>query len=104
MPHERDELAGMRERWRRFPRQRPERIATPGPGQESVWDYPRPPRLERLERTVEVRFGCRLIARSRQPFRVCETAGPPVYYLAPGEIAAGVLVQSDRESFCEWKV
>ena len=53
----------------------------PGPGQESVWDYPRPPRIERSRATVEVVLGGMTVARTSTPLRVLETSHPPTYYL-----------------------
>lgn len=81
----------------------PQRIE-PKPGQESVWDYPRPPRLERSPKQIEVIFNQVKIAESSQAYRVLETSHPPVYYLPPGDIQMEYLqpVPSER-SFCEWK-
>jgi uncharacterized protein (DUF427 family) len=72
---------------------------------ESVWDYPRPPRVERSEREVTVAFGGSVIARTRNAMRVLETSHPPVYYLPVEDIAEGALERSEgmRGSFCEWK-
>jgi uncharacterized protein (DUF427 family) len=81
---------------------RPEPIP-PGPGQESAWDYPRPPRLEPTRNQVEVIFGGQTIALTLEPLRVLETSHPPVYYLPPDSIVPGVLVPSERTSFCEYK-
>jgi uncharacterized protein (DUF427 family) len=80
----------------------PKRIE-PGPGQESVWDYPRPPRLERVAASLRVEHGGRLIADARGGWRVLETSHPPVYYLAPDAVTAGCLRPNDRSSFCEFK-
>jgi uncharacterized protein (DUF427 family) len=55
----------------------------PGPGQESVWDYPRPPRLEPTGRLLCVEFNGLTIARTRRGLRVLETSHPPAYYLPP---------------------
>lgn len=74
----------------------------PGPGQESVWDYPRPPAVERDDRLVEVRFGGVTIASTTGALRVLETSHPPGYYLPPDDIA-DVLVPAPGSSFCEWK-
>ena len=63
----------------------------PGPGQESVWDYPRPPRLEAVAEQVEVVFAGRSIAFTDAPLRVLETSHPPVYYVPPDSVEAGVL-------------
>ena len=54
-----------RDRWRNLSRGRPRWMVEPGPGQESVWDYPRPPRLERVEQELRVEFGGVGIARTR---------------------------------------
>ncbi|HVT58374.1 MAG TPA: DUF427 domain-containing protein [Thermoanaerobaculia bacterium] len=75
----------------------------PGPGQESVWDYPRPPRLERCAKLVQIHFGGVLLAESRSCWRVLETSHPPVYYLPPSDIRMEHLLPSERRSFCEWK-
>ena len=54
----------------------------PQPGQESVWDYPRPPRLERTEKHIQIVFNGVVIADTRRAYRVLETSHPPVYYLS----------------------
>ena len=79
------------------------RRATPGPGQESVWDYPRPPRLEAVARRLRVEFAGRTIADSVAAYRVLETSHPPVYYLPPGDVDRDVLFPASGESFCEFK-
>ena len=75
----------------------------PQPGQESVWDYPRPPRLERSPLPVAVEFNGQRIAASTATYRVLETSHPPVYYIPPGDIVPGCLQPTPRSSFCEWK-
>ncbi|CAN5399464.1 DUF427 domain-containing protein [soil metagenome] len=75
----------------------------PGPGQESVWDYPRPPRLERTDHVVEVTLGGVVIARTSAPLRVLETSHPPTYYLPFADFAAGSLRADEGGSLCEWK-
>jgi uncharacterized protein (DUF427 family) len=92
-----------RERWRNFPRQRPVTIEVPGPDQESVWDYPRPPRVEPVLRRVRVEFGGIVLADSLGALRVCETSSPPCYYIPPADLAMERLEPSSRTSFCEWK-
>jgi len=77
--------------------------AVPKPGQESVWDYPRPPRLEPCPRQVEVIFGGRTLAITLASLRVLETSHPPNYYLPPDSIVPGCLVPSSRTSWCEYK-
>lgn len=76
---------------------------TPGPGQESVWDYPRPPRVEASSADIEVRYGGRLIVRTNRSVRVLETSHPPVHYLPLEDFAAGVLVPVDGTTHCEFK-
>ncbi|MCE2389958.1 MAG: DUF427 domain-containing protein [Proteobacteria bacterium] len=101
MPRSGDEASAGR--LRRQPRRRPERIVPPGPGQESVWDYPRPPRVEPAGRPVRVEFAGRPIAESVRALRVCETAGPPCYYIPAGDVRTEYLHVGASESFCEWK-
>lgn len=75
----------------------------PGPGQESVWDYPRPPRLERSDAAIQVVLGGLTIVDCAKSWRVLETAGPPVHYLDRVDIAAGTLRSCAGVSWCEWK-
>ncbi len=75
----------------------------PKAGQESVWDYPRPPRLERTTKHIEVIFNGQIIADSRDAFRVLETSHPPVYYLPLRDINRAALRPAPGSSFCEWK-
>lgn len=88
---------------RRARRVRPARIETPGPGQESVWDYPRPPRIEPARARVRVEHDGRILGRSDRALRVVETAGAPVYYLPPGDVRLEWLIPSGRSALCEWK-
>ena len=82
---------------------RPPARIVPGAGQESVWDYPRPPEIRPEPRTVTVTFGGAEIARSERAVKVCETAGPPVVYLRPDDVDHEALVPAQGETFCEWK-
>jgi uncharacterized protein (DUF427 family) len=79
------------------------RRVTPGPGQESVWDYPRPPRVERANRRIEIWFGGEKIADSTAAWRVLETSHPPVYYIPPEDVHTELLTATDRSTWCEWK-
>lgn len=74
-----------------------------GSGKESVWDYPRPPRLERTHKRVEVEYGGIKIADTMRAFRVLETSHPPVYYVPPEDIRREHLRPADGASLCEWK-
>jgi uncharacterized protein (DUF427 family) len=78
------------------------RIA-PGPGQESVWDYPRPPRLEPTAHHIRIIFNGVEIASTRRAFRVLETSHPPGYYIPPADVQMHYLLRTARSSFCEWK-
>lgn len=75
----------------------------PQPGQESVWDYPRPPRLEDSAKHIQVVFNGVVIADTHRAKRVLETSHPPVYYIPPEDIQAQCLTPTLRSSFCEWK-
>ena len=71
---------------------------------ESVWDYPRPPRLEPTDRLVRVELGGRVVAETRRALRILETSHPPNYYIPLEDIDASLLEPSGgRTSFCEWK-
>ena len=70
---------------------------------ESVWGYPRPPRVEESGRTVRVVLGGEVIAESTRSKRVLETSHPPVYYIPIENVRPGVLVPSGRTTFCEFK-
>jgi uncharacterized protein (DUF427 family) len=81
---------------------RPKRIA-PSTGQESVWDYPRPPRLEMVAARLRVIFGGQTIADTASGYRVLETSHPPVYYIPPSDIAQHYLRVAPGSSWCEFK-
>jgi uncharacterized protein (DUF427 family) len=75
----------------------------PGPGQESVWDYPRPPRVEDVEEEVRVVFNGVTVAETYKARRVLETSHPPVYYIPPQDVRMEYLEPAAGGSFCEWK-
>ena len=89
--------------WQHIGQRRPPFALEPGPGQESVWNYPRPPRLAPQPGEVVVRFAELEIARSTRAVRVLETASPPTVYLPPEDVNAALLVPAAGGSFCEWK-
>ncbi len=74
-----------------------------GPGQESVWAYPRPAIAQASDRHVRIEHRGTVIADTRTAIRTLETSHPPSWYLPPADIATGVLRRSERRSFCEWK-
>jgi uncharacterized protein (DUF427 family) len=75
----------------------------PGPDQESVWDYPRPPRVELSEEPVEIQLGGVVVASTRVSLRVLETSHPPTYYLPLEAFAEGVLRAAEGTTYCEFK-
>lgn len=76
----------------------------PGPGQESVWDYPRPPKLERSHKHIKVFWKKQLILSTNQAYRVLETSHPPVYYVPhTAEMMAFLRPSPNQQTFCEWK-
>ena len=80
------------------------RPAPAGPGQESVWDYPRPPRLERTARALRVDFAGEVLAQTARGYRVLETSHPPVYYFPPGDVDRALLARVTGDgSRCEFK-
>jgi len=81
---------------------RPKRIE-PGPGQESVWDYPRPPRVEDVSKHIQVVFNNVTIADTHEAKRVLETSHPPVYYIPKKDVRMEYLTEAAGSSFCEWK-
>src|SRR5665811_1621279 len=83
-------------------------MASPKPdpisdGQESVWDYPRPPRVESDSRRVIVEFAGAVIADTTSAFRVLETSHPPVFYIPPEDVRVELLTATARTSSCEFK-
>ena len=71
-------------------------------GQESVWEYPRPPSLETVSRHILVKTDSFTVAETREAIRILETASPPSYYLPPTSLKTNLFERSDK-SFCEWK-
>lgn len=82
---------------------RPEFAIKPGPGEESVWDYPRPPAIRRDARLIEVRDVDAVLATSRSAYKVMETASPPTFYIPAADIDFDLLVPVSDTTYCEWK-
>ncbi len=96
-----DWIEANRAEWKSRGQKRPPFALAPHPGQESVWDYPRPPRLSPDFREVVVRLGSVEIARSSRTIRVLETASPPTFYIPPDDMSA--IERAAGGSLCEWK-
>ena len=75
----------------------------PNAGQESVWDYPRPPRLEATNKHLKIIFNGEITAETIRSFRILETSHPPVYYFPPEDVRMEFLTETANSSFCEWK-
>lgn len=80
----------------------PKRIE-PKPGQESVWDYPHPPRVEEARKHIRIVFNGVTIADTHRAKRVLETGHPPSYYIPPEDIKTEYLVPRHSTSLSEWK-
>lgn len=76
---------------------------TPRSNQESVWDYPRPPRLEPVAERLRVIFNDVTIVDTTRAYRVLETSHPPSYYIPREDINAEILQAESRQSMCEFK-
>ena len=75
----------------------------PGPGQESVWDYPRPPRVEQSNKHIRVIFNGVVIADTHRAQRILETSHPPVYYIPPEDVKMEYFTPTSRHTYCEFK-
>jgi len=96
-------LNAARDAWEWRGSSRPEFAELPGPGQVSVWDFPRPPRLVPDQREVVVRWGDMEAARTKHAVMALETAHPPTFYLPWADVAQHLFQSAGGGSFCEWK-
>ena len=97
------QIARARLKWRFVGDERPEFAEPTGPGEESVWDFPRPPIIEPVSERLRVVSGDVLIADTRRGVRVIETAGAPTYYFPPQDVSGEAVTFGDMVSVCEWK-
>ena len=97
-------LQKAREKWSNTGNKRPPFAIEPKKGQRSVWDFPRPPIIEKVRKPVLVNYQGKIIADSRDTLTVLETASPPTYYIPKNDIDMSLLVQMQgKTSMCEWK-
>ena len=89
--------------WQYKGKHRPDFAIEPGLGQESVWDYPRPPIMKEDTRVIDIKYKDISIAKSQRSVRVLETASPPTFYLPPDDINIEFLIENNASSFCKWK-
>ena len=98
-----DEVRAARDKWRYRGQSRPPFAEPVGPGEESVWDFPRPPRIEPVAARVRVLADDVTVTDSSRALRVVETAGAPTYYLPPEDVDESLLENQGERSVCEWK-
>jgi uncharacterized protein (DUF427 family) len=96
-------LSAARDHWNWRGQARPPFAVAPGPGQVSVWDFPRPPRLLRDSREVVIFWAGTQVARTTSAVLVLETAHPPSFYIPWADVNRTLLQPSQGSSFCEWK-
>lgn len=75
----------------------------PGPGQESVWDYPRPPALDEEHGPIVVFWQERRLVDAPGGLRILETSHPPTIYVDPAHVNMELLEPMSGSSHCEWK-
>ena len=83
--------------------ERPDFAEEPGPDEESVWDYPRPPELSKDSRKVEIKWMDKTMALTKEAIRVLETASPPTFYLPKNDVNTDFFKIAAGSSYCEWK-
>jgi len=98
-----EQIRRARAKWKYRGDVRPDFAVAPEEGQESVWDYPRPPRIDPDERTIVVKYQSELIAESKSTVRILETSSPPVFYIPDKDIDMSKLKEGTGSSLCEWK-
>ena len=98
-----DWLKAAREHWSWRGQARPPFATAPGPGQVSVWDFPRPPRLAAEPREVVIAWDGIEVARTQRALLVLETSHPPSVYLPWADVQRALLQPAPGGSFCEWK-
>lgn len=92
-----------RGKWHHRGDERPPFANVPKAGQESVWDYPRPPRIVADPRRVRVVAAGRAVAESKRALRVLETASPPTFYLPAADVDSESMRRASGTTHCEWK-
>ncbi|MEO9870971.1 DUF427 domain-containing protein [Ekhidna sp.] len=74
------------------------------PGQESVWDYPRPPALQKVTKHIRIICSSEIILDTNSSFRILETSHPPTYYLPISDFKTDIILRNEnKSSFCEFK-
>jgi uncharacterized protein (DUF427 family) len=89
--------------WKYNGKEKPSFAIEPEDGQESVWDYPRPPKIENDSREIIIKWEGIELVRTTKAIRICETASPPTFYIPENDIKMEYLISAAGSSFCEWK-
>jgi len=99
-----DWLQNARDGWSHRGRKRPPFAIAPKEGQRSVWDFPRPPVVEKVTAPILVKYQDQSIVETQNALAVLETASPPTYYMPRNDVNLDLLEQiPGKSSFCEWK-
>ncbi len=98
-----DWILQSRDRWEYRGQKRPPFAIEPNENQESVWDYPRPPKLVKDARSVLIKLGEYVVAKTNHAYRILETASPPTVYIPFEDIDETYLQEASGNSLCEWK-
>lgn len=99
-----DWILKARNKWEFTGQERPDFAIEPSPGKESVWDYPRPPKIDPDSRNILVKLDEVVIAETTNAVRILETASPPTIYIPPSDINMELMEKtSGGSSMCEWK-
>jgi uncharacterized protein (DUF427 family) len=98
-----EEVQRHRAKWRYRGDERPAFAEPVAAGEESAWDFPRPPRCEPVTAELRVVHADRPLASTRRGVRILETAGAPTYYFPPEDVDSTLLVDLPSQSLCEWK-
>jgi len=96
-------IQAARDGWANTGSRRPDFAIEPAAGQESVWDYPRPPAIVPDGRLVVVGDPDDPLATTQRAIRVLETASPPTFYVPMADVRVDRLVVTEGSSVCEWK-
>lgn len=98
-----DWIEHARKKWEFTGKKRPEFADIPKDGQISVWDFPRPPLIKKVDRTIKVLNNKISVAETKNALMVCETSSPPTYYIPKKDVEIELLTEMDAKSWCEWK-
>ena len=96
-------LEAARAHWNWRGQTRPPFAVEAKPGQVSVWDFPRPPRIVQDTREVVIHWAGLEVARTQRAVLVLETSHPPSFYIPWADVNQALLTPGSGSSFCEWK-